>query len=167
MKRALLLMLISAAALPASVLLSFDPPGANLVGHAGDTVTWNFELQNNANWLLIDAVDYQTLTPVGTYNDLFTPVAPEIGPTDTVPGQGSYAIDPPAPPFLSTGFLIVTYDEFSQDPATDPDPSSHQIGFGETVSAAASVQVVGPEPSTLLLLAPVGLWMLVRRRRLG
>jgi len=166
MTRAMLLSLLSAASLSASVLLSFDPPGPNLVGLAGETVTWNFELQNTANYLLIDAVDYQTLSPVGTYNDLFTSIAPEIGPTDTVSGQGSYAIDPPAPPFLSTGLLIVTYDIYNRsvnDPLFDPD--ADLVALGQTVSAPVSVQVVGPEPSTFLLLAPIGLLVLARRLR--
>lgn len=166
MTRTLLLLLVTAAFLQASVLLNFDPPGPNLVGHAGDTVTWNFELTNNANYLLIDSVEYDTLSPVGTFNDLFSPIAPEIGPTDTVPGQGAYAIDPPAPPFLSSGMLVVTYDEYSRS-VSDPlfDPSTDLVASFETVSAPVSVQVVGPEPSTFLLLLPVGLFALVRRRR--
>ena len=115
--RAAMLLLLSASVASAGVTLGFLPPGANLTGQPGDTVIWNFQLDNNTTWwLLIDQVDYLTASPVGTFHDLFTPVAPTINPGDIVNGTSSYTISNVAPPnFPSTGTLKLNFRGWMTD----------------------------------------------------
>jgi hypothetical protein len=169
--RAFLLLLLTSAFLHGATVLTFNPPGGALQGNPGQTVFWNFHFANSVNFLLIDQVDYITLTPVGTFTDLFSATAPVIGPGEAVDGLASYSIDPPAPfGFLSTGQLVISYDEFlvsPNDPGFDFDRDHVNID-PETSSAAASALVVSPvaapEPSTLaLLLFGAGAGMIAKR----
>lgn len=120
MKKLTIVLLLASSALQAGALFTLDAPGAALQGSPGETVTWDFHITNNANYLLIDQVDYLTLTPAGVFTDLFSGIAPVIGPGDVVDGTGSYTIDLPAAiGFLWSGQLVVTYDEFLTNP-NDP-----------------------------------------------
>ena len=169
MQKLLLAPLVLAFAAQGAVIITFNSPGADLSGLPGQTVNWNFRISNSANYLLIDQVDYISLNNVGTFTDLFSPIAPVISPGSFADGSVAYAIDPPAPPgFLSVGQLVVTYDEFLVDPN---DPSfdfdrDHVNVDPETASAAASVTVANaPEPSTLAMAVLAAAGLFVRRRR--
>ena len=74
--RTLALLLLVAIVLPASVLVQFDPPGANLAGAPGQTVSWNFKITNTVDYLLISQVDDPTLTPAGIFQDTFSAIRP-------------------------------------------------------------------------------------------
>lgn len=103
----LALLFFVAVVLPVSVLVQFDPPGANLAGAPGQTVSWNFKITNT--------VDYLTLTPAGAFHDVFSGVAPVVGPGDVVHGTSLYTIDLPAPlGYLSTGQLVVPMTSTAQ-----------------------------------------------------
>ena len=172
MKNLALLLLVVSGLAHAGTLLTFDAPGSNIQGAPGQTVFWNFQLSNDANYLLIDQVDYLSLNNAGVFADLFSAVAPVIGPGDVVSGSSSYTIDGPAPiGYLSTGQFVITYDEFLMDP-NDPNfdyDRDHVNTDPETVSSAASVLVstsAVPEPGTLMLLLPGALYLLIRKRPL-
>src|SRR5947208_10640242 len=141
MKKLILAPFVMAVVAQGAVVLTFNSPGGGLSGLPGTTVTWNFHLSNSANYLLIDQVDYLSLSNIGVFTDLFSSVAPVIGPGGFADGSAAYAIDPPAPPgFPSVGQLVVTYDEFLVDP-NDPNfdfNRDHVNVDPETVSAPAS-----------------------------
>lgn len=172
MKNLAIVFLLASSVAQAGVLFTFTAPGGALQGAPGQTVYWNVQLSNDANYLLIDQVDYLSLNNAGTFTDLFSVIAPVIGPGDVIDGSSAYTIDLPAPlGCVSNGQFVVTYDEFLSNP-NDPDfdfDRDHVNGDPEKVSALASVQVAmtpvaaTPEPSAFgLLLLGLGVAWSVR-----
>jgi hypothetical protein len=113
--------------------------------------------------MIPNAFQYETLTPVGTFLDVFGPpfnLFVALAPGSSVQFPGIYEIDTAVPPgYLSTGFLVLTYDLFSLGP-DDPqfNPDTDLISSGNTLRLAASVRIRDgveeiPEPGTASLLA--------------
>jgi uncharacterized protein (TIGR03382 family) len=166
--RTLTLFLLASALLHAGPSLAFLSPGNSLTGLPGETVFWNISVTNDAYFMLITELDYQTALPVGTFTDLFSGTAPMLGPGESADGSGQYVIDPAVPPgYISQGSLVVTYDLYSLD-ISDPgfDPDADLIVNNATLSAYAEVTVT-PEPATMwMALAGAGLAALGARRRI-
>jgi len=167
--RTIILGAFAAAALHAAPILTLLSPGADLTGAPGGLVSWNLRIDNLGNWMLINDIRYQTLTPVGTFFDLITPVALPLSPTGSISGELAYSLDSLVPlGTLSTGQLIMTYTMTAVDP-DDPgfDPDTDIILDNAEIGVDASVTIAEaaiPEPSTLALGA-LGLSALGLRRR--
>ena len=167
--RTLTFFLLAAGLLHAGPSLIFLSPGNSLTGLPGETVFWNIRVTNDADYMFITQLDYQTLVPVGTFTDLFSGTAPMLGPGESADGSGQYVIDPAVPPgYISQGSLVVTYDLYSLD-ISDPDfdPGADLIVSNATLSAFAQVTVT-PEPATMWMalagagLAALGAWRRIR-----
>jgi hypothetical protein len=168
--------------LQAGPILTLEPVGGALTGLGGQTVGWGFTLLNDANYVVVTAVDYVTSTPFGTFTDFastfnFVVVDPSSAVTLAfdLPGQtgiGSYLIDAGTPVgSLSTGLIRLTYDLYSMSPNNPAfDPAEALLSSGNFLEAAASVEVAGeagavPEPSTGILLGCGLVAAAVARRR--
>jgi len=170
----LLTLVCFAALLPAAPLMVVGPPGADQFALPGGVVLWTVDVTNDFGYLVPTSFNYETLSPVGTFTDLFTTLGLiSIGPGQSVPGIGQYDIDPPATPgFVSAGQLVLTFDVFSRDPVTDLlfDPEADYLSSG-SLSAPVSVTILSdtgvPEPSTLVSLGLGALVLMLMKRRIA
>lgn len=169
--RVILLAAVCAVAAQAAPSLTLLPPGANLTGVAGGLVSWNLQIENDADYLLINNIRYETVTPIGTFIDLLTPLATSaVGPGSSISGELAYSLDSLVPVgTLSLGQLIMTYTMTSVDP-DDPgfNPDTDILADGAEIGIDASVNVVEPsavpEPAGITM-AALGLAALALRRR--
>jgi hypothetical protein len=166
--------------------LTLDPPNGAISGLAGTTVGWGFTLTNNTDYLGLDQTQFCLTnalpcfpSTMGTYKDLAAPQNLFVGPDpdstsitqafDNSLGQGagSFTINADAAG-TETGFIIFTYDLWTEDPNIDLD--AEFISGSNILSAPASVTVGSPvpEPVTLPLLGLVSIaGALLRRRKLA
>lgn len=156
--RAIIFGAFVAATIHAAPFLTLLPPGADLTGAPGGLVSWNLKIDNIGDWLLINSIRYDTASPVGTFVDMITPVAPALSPSGSITGELAYSLDTLVPiGTLSFGQVIVTYTLLAIDP-DDPgfNPDSDILLDGAEIGVDASVTIAEtaiPEPSALALSA--------------
>jgi hypothetical protein len=173
------------------VTFTLSPADGKLSGSPGDTVGWGFTLTTNSDFILIDAFNFEDLTPVGMFTAFAPPFAaassgsPLSDPFDNLGGTGigSYHIGAFPNAASTTGRISATYDVWDADPNVNA--SAHDLFSGLQVFAtdangkivSASIEVTGggagsvvPEPTTLPLLCLAAALLLFHnqiRRRLS
>jgi len=163
---------LCAACMSLAASITLSPAGGNIQGSPGETIGWGFQFTNDTpDFALLTFSDFTP--PVnGSYTDFLTFNLVVVGPSTTsavqpfvLPGSGlgAFSIRSNAPPGPINGTIIVGYDLYSMNP-NDPsfDPNS-AVSFGNTVSTAASVLVVSPEPiPSVLSISGIGLLLAFR-----
>jgi hypothetical protein len=165
---------------------------SNLVGPAGSTVGWGFNVTNpGTDFAIITGSDFcvgvissPCGNSLGTYTDFVGAQFFVVGPTPETnsvtqsfdnsaqTGFGSFLINPGATGSV-VGELVMTYDLFSVDPnSINFNPDLDTLSVGNYLSSAASVTVgtgtvSAPEPPTLILLIGglAGLLLLSKLKR--
>jgi hypothetical protein len=165
---------------------------ANLVGPAGSTVGWGFNVTNpGTDFAIVTGSDFcvgvlssPCSNSLGAYTDFVGAQFVVVGPTpetDSVTqsfdnsaqtGFGSFLINPGATGSV-LGALVMTYDLFSVDPnSLNFNPDLDTLSVGNYLTSAASVTVgtatvPTPEPATRILLLGglAGLLLLSKLKR--
>lgn len=158
------------------VTFTLDPPDGNLLGAAGATVGWGYQISTDSDYVVIQSIVFGDLTPIGIFSTPGIPLnAASPGNPITVPwllgiSGLEYSIFPGATLNASTlGQMTLIYDTFTDADLID------QVGFGDSVvatfdgplTAQITVNEAGsttvPEPATSAALA-LGLALLAARR---
>jgi hypothetical protein len=172
-----LLLTIAAGVSHADSVPTLTVSPANLVGPAGSTVGWGFDVTNlgtdfaviTGSAFCTGAITSPCSNSLGTYTDFIGSQFFVVGPspeTNSVSqsfnnnaqtGFGSFLINLGATGSV-TGELVMSYDLFSVDPnATNFDPTLDTTSVGNLLTTTASVAVgtktvATPEPGSLVLL---------------
>jgi hypothetical protein len=168
-----LLLTVGPALASPNVGVTLLPP--NLTGQPGETVGWSFSIEMLFPnlWALVNSIDFQWDTPIGTLNPFYTPPDLVIGP-GALPNENpyvfihipevwgilnSYTIGEGAQPGDTVGgYLQFNFTVFNEDPnGAGFDPGIHEVG-PETVEVETSITVplsgeAIPEASTNLTIA--------------
>jgi hypothetical protein len=153
-----LTLLSGAASANAIVTLTLNPIDGFLSGAPGSAVGWGYDVSTDSDYILIDYLGFDDLTPVGTQNLLPPPSTGASAGSDVIVpwiagvSGFEYDIDPGAiAGSSSTGGVFLVYDEYTDSTLNT------QVASGATVYATNNgVQVnaeveVTPEPGSLLL----------------
>jgi hypothetical protein len=171
----LLLGSVIASADTMTYTFSTDPPSGNIQGTAGSTIGWGYSITNNdlTDWLVttnLASDPFANGTPDASLFD-FPIVAPGATvplPYDPIAGTGLFALtwNLNAPiGFTNSGVFTLDAEWWTGDPFAGgtfiQTAVEETAPYSATVSSPSSV----PEPSTLFLLAPVLLALLIVQRR--
>lgn len=141
-----------------TVTLTLNPPDGFISGDPGGATGWGYDLSTNDDYVTIEYLGFDDLTPVGTQNLLPPPSTGATAGNDIVVpfvagvSGFEYDIDPAAVVGSSTsGGIYVVYDAYTDSTESD------QIVFGQTLYATdggnpvTAELLVTPEPGGLLL----------------
>jgi hypothetical protein len=153
-----LTLLSGAASANAIVTLTLNPVNGFVSGTPGSAVGWGYDVSTDSDYILIDYLGFDDLTPVGLQNLLPPPsMGASAGNDVIVPfisgvSGFEYDIDPGAlAGSSSTGGVFLVYDEYT-DSTLDTQVTSGATVYATNHGVQVNAEVeVTPEPGTLAL----------------